>query len=556
MLRSGWLNLNGQWDFGITPLTQTNADAFPGQILVPFPVESTLSGAKHPLVTERQRMWYRRQFSIPKGWQGQRVLLHFGAVDWETKVWVNGRGLGVHQGGYDSFNFDITDALKLDGEQQIVVSVFDPTDSGAQPRGKQMQHPRQPFFSACSGIWQTVWLEPVPVGYIDSLKLVPDIDAGVLKVTVQGCGQTNDVTVEAIALDGDSEAAHVSARIGEGFQIPISNAKLWSPDNPFLYNLKVTLLHDGKKLDSVTSYFGMRKISIAKDESGFPQMMLNNQRLFQLGPLDQGYWPDGIYTAPTDEALRYDIEVMKQFGFNMCRKHVKIEPERWYYWCDKLGLLVWQDMPNGDYPATVEQKEIKRQPEVARQFEQELGQMIGQRGNHPCIVMWILFNQGWGQYDTARITSLCKEQDTSRLIISASGWHDMNTGDVASFHKYPVPMGVQNDGKRACVVGECGALALVMPGNLWGGIGRWNTTYFKDPERLAGGYTNLISDLMVLKNKAGLSAAVITQLTDVEAELDGFVTYDRAIIKMPVQAIRAMNEKIIANDVKHPAISR
>jgi hypothetical protein len=309
--------------------------------------------------------------------------------------------------------------------------------------------------------------------------------------------------------------------------------------------LKVTLLREGQKADEVSSYFGMRKISVAKDENGFPRLMLNNKRLFQLGPLDQGYWPDGLYTAPSDEALRYDIEVMKQLGFNMCRKHVKIEPERWYYWCDKLGLLVWQDMPNGDRPASAQQKEIKRQPESARQFEEELKRMILGRGNHPCIVMWIPFNQGWGQYDTARISALVKQLDPSRLVISASGWHDLGVGDVRALHQYPGPATPVHDGVRPCVLGECGAFALAITNHISGPMGHWNATPMRTADELTERYLSLLSQIQLSAEKKGLSGAVVTQLTDVETEDDGFLTYDRAVIKMPVDKIREANERAI-----------
>lgn len=545
MVRPDWLNLNGLWDFGITSRTQANNGAFSNKILVPFPEESLLSGTKHLLITEKQRLWYRRKFNIPKEWSGQQILLHFEAVDWETKVWVNGQDLGTHQGGYDRFSFEITDALNILGEQEVVVSVFDPTDSGFQPRGKQMLHSHPPFFSAFSGIWQTVWLEPVASTSVESLKLVPDIDAGALTVTVMGRGETNGIAVEAVALDGRKKVSHAKASLGEKFQLPVPNAKLWSPDNPFLYDLKVTLLRNGKKVDAVSGYFGMRKISMVKDENGFPRLMLNNKRLFQLGPLDQGYWPEGINTAPTDEALCHDIEVMKQLGFNMCRKHVKIEPERWYYWCDKLGLLVWQDMPNGDRPATREEKEIQRKPDSARLFETELKQMIVGRGNHPCIVIWIPFNQGWGQYDTARITSFVKELDSSRLVISASGGHDVGGGDVCSLHQYPGPAKPVHDGRRACVLGECGGLGLVVSGHVGGRLTPRNTTFYHTTEKLAGAYGDMISSIQTLKDKDGLAAAVITQLTDVEDELNGFMTYDRAIIKMPTDMVSKLNKKLL-----------
>src|ERR1700733_11038668 len=533
MVRSNWLNLNGLWDFSINRLDHTNVVVFNGQILVPFPVESMLSGVRKAF-TPQDKMWYEQKFKIPANWRGQHVLLHFEAVDWETTVWVNGQQVGIHRGGYDRFSFDITDALNPDGDQTLTVSVTDPTDTGFQPTGKQMLYPHPPFFSASSGIWQAVWLEPVPATHIESLKMVPDIDKGVLQLTTFVDGtDTNGYTVEATVLNGQKEVGHTTGRVDEAFDLPVPDAKLWSPDHPFLYDLKVTLRHNGRALDLVSSYFGMRKISLAKDTNGYPRLMLNNHQLFELGALDQGYWPDGIYTAPSDDALRYDIEVMKELGFNLCRMHVKVEADRWYYWCDKLGLLVWQDMPNGDRPAGPKETEIQRQPASAQEFEEELGRMIVGRGNHPCIVMWIAFNQGWGQYDTVRIADLIKKLDPSRLVIDPTGWYDKGVGDVRSLHAYPGPAEPEHDGRRACVDGECGGLGLAVPGHIWKTLGYDNITYFQTPAALALGYTSLTSKIQNLADKKGLSGAVITELTDVETELAGFMTYDREVIKMP-----------------------
>lgn len=586
MKRGEWLPLNGSWECGVEFWTRTNGN-FTGKINVPFPNGAVASGRPPRVFTELQRLWYRRQFTVPNEWLGKRLLLHFEAVDWEAKVWVNGHEMGTHRGGFDRFSFDVTDALKSNGEQELVVSVWDPTEAGYQPRGKQMQHVQEPFFHGVSGIWQTVWLEPVPERSIESLSLVPDIDSGGLRIRIaqrengkpafeipmnsvgirgsaeQSSGASkhgsqnvpsataafqttsNRIIVEAVAYDGEQEVARTQGIPGQEFFLSIPNAKLWSPDFAFLYGLKVFLYRDGTKEDEVSSYFGMRKISVGKDAKGIPKLLLNNKQLFQFGPLDQGYWPEGVYAAPSDEALRHDIVVMKELGFNMCRKHVKVEPERWYYWCDRLGLVVWQDMPNGDRDASSKGKEIQRTLESSRQFEQELKQMIVQRGDHPCIVMWVPFNQGWGQYDTARITGLVKQWDPSRLIISASGWHDMGCGDVRSLHVYSAKFKAVQDGKRPCVIGECGALGLVVPDHLWGRVGRWNVNYCRNTDDLLKNYQILLSKLSALKEEEGLSAAVITQLTDVETELDGFMTYDRKIIKMPVKTLRAMNQGLI-----------
>ena len=436
MVRPDWLNLNGLWDYAITHRDSAEAGAYGGQILVPFPVESPLSRVNR-MLGEQQKLWYRRKFDVPARWHNRRVLLHFEAVDWEARIWVNGIEQGVHRGGYDRFSFDITDALKPEAEQELVVSVFDPTESGDQPRGKQMLHPRGTFYPASSGIWQTVWLEAVGPASVSSLRLAPDVDSGILNLTVSVRGDAARLAVAAVALRERTEVARVNGKAGEVLRLPIPNAKLWAPGAPFLYDLEVKLLRDGRELDAVSSYFAMRKISVGTSKQGLPCLELNNQPLFQFGALDQGYWPDGLYTAPSDEALRSDVQAAKDMGFNLLRKHVKVEPDRWYYWCDKVGMLVWQDMPSGDQTASAKEKEIQRRAESARQFESELEQMVVGRGNHPCIVMWIAFNQGWGQYETAQVSGLIKGLDPWRPVIDASGWHDLGGGDVRALHEYP-----------------------------------------------------------------------------------------------------------------------
>ena len=420
LVRDEWLNLNGLWDYALRSQDEGIPNEFEGTILVPFPVESALSGVMKR--ADGRRLWYRRSFEVPPTWSGQRVLLHFGAVDWDATIWVNGTEIGRHQGGYDPFSFDITDAVKPTGEQEITVSVFDPTDAGTQPRGKQVRSPNGIWYTPTTGIWQTVWLESVPDVSIADLKMETDVDAGVLRLEVEEAGEkSGDRMLRATVRDEGRVVAEVTGAVGETLELPIPDAKLWSPSSPFLYDLKVTLENDDGVVDAVSSYFGMRKIALGQDENGVTRMMLNNEPLFQYGLLDQGFWPDGLYTAPTDEALRYDLEQTQALGFNLVRKHVKVEPERWYYWADKLGLLVWQDMPSGDAFVGNGAGEITRSPESAAQFELELKRLIDAHRNHPSIVMWVLFNEGWGQYDTARLTEWLKEYDPDRLVDSASG---------------------------------------------------------------------------------------------------------------------------------------
>jgi hypothetical protein len=543
MVRKDWLTLNGLWEYAIQPKDQPRPGNFDGQILVPFPVESALSGVMKP-VGEDNRLWYRRTFEVPKKWKNQRILLHFGAVDWDTTVWVNGRELGGHRGGYDPFTFDITDALKDNGPQEIVLSVWDPTNTGYQPRGKQVKKPGGIWYTAVTGIWQTVWAEPVRDTYIKSLKIVPDIDAEIVHITAVCSQGTLDCNIEAQAKDGWFTKAKGKGKAGEDIVLRIKKPKLWSPDSPFLYELKVTLKNSqGKTVDAVSSYFGMRKISLGKDKNGITRIFLNNKPLFQYGPLDQGWWPDGLYTAPTDAALRYDIEVLKKLGCNMLRKHVKVEPDRLYYWCDKLGLLVWQDMPNGDRHIRGRDKDIVRSDESATQFELELTRVVNAFRNHPSIVMWVPFNEGWGQYDTGRIVNLIKELDSTRLVNNASGWADRGFGDVHDIHKYPGPAAPPVEENRAAVLGEFGGLGLPVKRHTWQDEKNWGYRTYKTREELTDAYLVLLENLRSLIGE-GLCAGVYTQTTDVEIEVNGLMTYDRAMIKMDVKKAAAANKRL------------
>jgi hypothetical protein len=540
MVRKAWQNLNGLWQlsFGKKGEEPPLGKKLDRQILVPFPVESALSG----VMKHADRLWYRHTFSLPKAWAGKHVLLHFGAVDWEATVWINGKKLGTHRGGYDGFSFDITGALKKAGEQELVVGVWDPTDTGTQPRGKQVRKPGGIFYTPTTGIWQTVWVEPVASASIAMLRITPDVDNGQVRVAVGARGQIGDAQIWAKVFDKDKEIARTSARIGDELVLKIPKAKLWSPDRPFLYGLKVGL--GGKPqeaVDEVESYFGMRKISIGKDKQGITRLLLNNKFIFQYGPLDQGFWPDGLYTAPTEEALKYDIEITRKLGFNMTRKHVKVEPARWYYWCDKLGLLVWQDMPSGDASVGPGKGEIKRSPESAKQYELELRRMIDGLRNHPSIIMWVVFNEGWGQFDTRRITNWTKEYDPSRLVNCASGWNDMGVGDVHDIHAYPGPASPRAESKRAVVLGEYGGLGLGIDGHSWSGK-TWGYRGTRDSAELTRKYEKLANLVWKLKDKPGLSAAIYTQITDVETEGNGLLTYDRAVIKVDLERVKAVNQ--------------
>ena len=546
MVREQWQNLNGLWDYAVTPLADPQPAQFSGKIMVPFCIESALSGVKQALTPE-QRLWYRRSFSAPTLTDGKRLLLHFGAVDWQTKVILNGKPVAEHTGGYDAFTCDITGSIKPGAANELVVSVFD-SSCGAQARGKQkldaVAHPKGIRYTPCSGIWQTVWMETVPAVSIESLKIVPDVDSGSVAVTVTTTGGGN---AKLCASDGDKTVATAEGAAGQPIILKIPDAKLWSPEQPFLYDLRVEC-----GADAVKSYFGMRKLSIAKDDKGVTRMAFNGKPVFQAGYLDQGYWPDGVYTAPTDEALRYDIELTKKLGMRVARKHVKVEPDRWYYWCDKLGLLVWQDMPSagpvlGAVGSGAGNKEGKmvdgkaNTPEGAAQFEAELKAMVEGRWNHPSIVMWIVFNEGWGQYDTPRLTNWVKQLDPTRWVNNASGGHDIPAGDVMDGHHYQAPCVPKPTDGRVSVCGEFGGLGLATPGHTW--LGKpWGYRGAANPEQLTASYVGLIKRAYELKESDGLDALIYTEITDVETECNGAVTYDREVIKVDVQKVSDANQ--------------
>jgi len=528
LARKEWVNLNGLWNYAIVPLTSSVPITYTGRILVPFPVESALSGVMSRL-DENSALWYQRRLAIPAPWRGQRVRLHFGAVDWHTRVLVNGHEVGQHRGGYDRFGFDITDQLRWNGDEELVVAVSDPTE-GDQPRGKQSRKPEGIFYMPHSGIWQTAWLEPVPTGGVDRLKLTPDVDAKSLRLRVAVGNLSESLRVEAVALAEGKEAGRIVGSANEDLVLPLAEVRLWTPDNPFLYDLKVTVRENGHPVDSVSSYFGLRKVALRKDALGITRIALNDEFVFQVGTLDQGYWPDGICTAPTDEALRSDIEFLKKSGFNLTRKHVKVEPDRWYYWCDKMGLLVWQDMPSGN----------NARPEGRKEFETELLQMVGDLENHPSIIAWVLFNEGWGQYDTERLTQWLKTLDPSRLVNNASGWTDMHVGDFIDAHSYPGPDSPEPEARRAAVLGEFGGLGLPIDGHSWSSR-CWGYLMLDSRKELEVRYASLLDQVWALHDLRGLSAAIYTQTTDVETECNGLLTYDRAVAKIDPAIMLAAN---------------
>jgi hypothetical protein len=550
MVRDIWLNLNGIWDYSIVAKEESNPLTYEGKILVPFAAESALSGVGK-MVGRDSVMWYRKTVTMPSTFKGKNVLLHFGAVDWLSDVYVNGTRVGTHEGGYDPFWFDITSFLKS-GSNEIILNVWDPSDDGPQPRGKQVKTPQSIWYTPVTGIWQTVWLEAVPKTYITSLKSIPDIDKGTVTIKVGGNGLKKDDVVRVSALDGAQVVAQQEGQEEVALNIP--NAKLWAPENPFLYDLQVSVVRKGKVIDEVRSYFGMRKISVQPDAKGIQRMMLNNKFVFQYGPLDQGWWPDGLYTAPSDAALKFDIQKTKDMGFNMIRKHVKVEPARWYYHCDKLGILVWQDMPSGDIgnrwdsrPGVIGMAADKvRTPDSERIFRREWKAIMDATFNFPSIVVWVPFNEAWGQFKTKDIVEWTRKYDGSRLVNEASGGNFEYVGDILDIHNYPDPCMPSPElfgTKQILVLGEYGGLGLPVEGHTWQGKDNWGYQSFKTPEELLQKYESFIDRFPPLIEK-GLSAVVYTQTTDVEIEVNGLMTYDRQIVKMPEARLREIHQKL------------
>ena len=568
MVRPDWKSLNGLWDYAIAGSEEPQPAFGEDKILVPFCIESSLSGVGKRVGADSV-LWYRTSFKVPSSWKG-RVLLHFEAVDWKSEVSLNGKALGVHTGGYTAFLYDITDCL-VKGRQELVVKVTDGTDNGEQPRGKQVSDPHGIWYTPVSGIWQSVWIEPAGEAFVADYCAVSDIDAGSLLVEVDVDGQADEV--EAVLLEGavgysaegKQGVALTSAAgaPGEPLRLLLDEPELWSPESPYLYGLEIVLRKGGKVIDKVEGYTSFRKSSEVVDSKGYKRLGLNGKPYFQFGPLDQGWWPDGLYTAPTDDALRFDIEKTKDFGFNMIRKHIKVEPARWYTWCDRLGIVVWQDMPSltdnihpakddpnpqwgqwgygegWDYPLTETAKAT---------YYKEWGEIIRQLRKYPCIVVWVPFNEAWSQFDTEKAVEFTYAQDSTRLVNSASGGNSRLCGDILDSHNYPRPiMKFRSEGKQIDVLGEYGGIGCAVENHVWQADNNWGYKGLcADGEEVLAKYEKY-ADMFIPEIESGVSAGVYTQTTDVEVEVNGLMTYDRKVIKMDEERLRAINQKVIAS---------
>ena len=551
LVRNDWKNLNGLWDYTITSKGENKPENYDGEILVPFPIESSLSGVRKR-ISKEQELWYHKNFQIPKKWKSKEIIIHFGAVDWESELWINDINVGLHKGGYDPFSFNITPYLRKGKNQKLELRVWDPTDDGFQPRGKQIKNPKGIWYTPVSGIWQTVWLEPVNYKHITNIHTTTDIDDSSVLIKLFSSYDFKDDLIEFV-LKEDEKVLHKTIKKADlETKISFENPKLWSPELPFLYDLEIKLISKGKIIDHIETYFGMRKISIKKDVNGTRRMMLNNKEYFQFGTLDQGWWPDGLYTATSDEALKFDIFKTKEFGFNMIRKHVKVEPARWYFHADKIGMLVWQDMPNGE---KIERPKWQRNNffngqefipsfESEMNFKNEWNEIIDFLYSNPSIVCWVPFNEAWGQFKTEEISQLTKNIDPSRLVNAASGGNYYNVGDITDIHNYPEPKMLFYNPNQSNVLGEYGGIGLAIENHLWQSDKNWGYVKYKSSEKATDEYVNFANQLleMVLK---GFSGAIYTQTTDVEGEVNGLITYDRKIIKLDMERVKEINKKVI-----------
>jgi len=556
LVRNDWQNLNGRFDYTFTSLTDSFPTAYSGEIIVPFAPESYLSGVgKAP--GDDEYLWYRKKFTLDRCFEEKKTILHFGAVDYKCKVFINRGLVGEHTGGYVPFSFDITEYI-TDGENELIVQVYDPTDSSWQDRGKQVKESKGFWYTSTSGIWQTVWLEPVNDTYIKNIKLTPDVDSSEIKIETFFDGEA---TIKAIIKNEDSII--FAGEISNNESIKIKNPKLWCPEEPFLYDVAIALCsEDGRILDAVSSYFGMRKFSVGYDDKGIPRLFLNNKPYFQNGLLDQGYWSDGGLTAPCDEAMIFDIKAMKELGFNMLRKHIKVEPHRWYYHCDRIGMIVWQDMVSGAnnidmllvgvlpnvYVRKIKDNNYKwfgvENEECREEHEKNIYATIDNLYNFPSIGCWVPFNEAWGQFDAKRIAEQMKEYDPTRFVDHASGWHDQGGPDFKSVHQYILPVVTPKADGRPFVLSEFGGYSRIIENHVWNRKKSFGYVMFKTKDKLTAAYKRLFEHQIIPKIKKGLSATVYTQVSDVEFEVNGIFTYDRELLKLDADTVIDINKRM------------
>ncbi len=557
LVRESWQSLNGAWDLAIVERFAAVPEEFDREVRVPFPLESALSGVGEPLRPD-QRAYYRRDITVPTDWAGQRVLLHCAAVDWECEVLLDGQPIGrPHQGGYTPFTVDLTGHINFGDDHELVLSVWDPTDAGNQPVGKQTLNPHGIWYTGASGVWGSVWLEAVPEQGIEEARVrasfdpeQPDRGMIGLELEPAGAAWTDQHFVRVRITEGDRRVAElVQADPRQPIRITIARPKAWSPEDPQLYGIELSL-HVGentaaaRQLDSVRSYTAFRHVAVHPDPAGVPRIHLNGEPRFLLGLLDQGFWPDGIYTAPSDAALRFDIGAAKELGFDTLRKHVKVEPERWYHHCDQLGILVLQDIVGGGARIRPDQADLENvDAHYARRFEQEMRATMQALDHYPSIVGWVVFNEGWGQHETARYAKLANDLDPTRIIDAVSGWADRGVGDLYDMHNYPGPGSPPVEKQRAAFLGEFGGFGLVEQGHLWNPDRRnWGYRNLQTRDELTDRYVDCLNGLFPLWAK-GLSGAIYTQLTDVEIEVNGLYTYDRAVLKPDAARLKALHAR-------------
>ena len=560
MVRPDWKSLNGLWDYAITPKTATCPEVFDGKILVPFAVESSLSGVGRTF-TPDDALWYKTVFTVPSTWKDKRLSLNFEAVDWKADVYLNDIQIGTHTGGYTHFSFDVTPYLKK-GSNTLILRVTDATDNDFQPRGKQVRKPSGIWYTAVSGIWQSVWIEPVAPAHVTDFNVVSNIKENSIDVTVDAAGTREGDIIQVTLREGgvgySTETGQAGKVVAKGMTVPggkatltLADPKLWSPDSPYLYGMDIEVIRAGKTVDKVKAYTAMREIAVYRKNSNTKLMGINGEAIFQLGPLDQGWWPDGLYTAPTDEALKFDIQKTKDFGFNMIRKHIKVEPDRWFYYCDQIGIVVWQDMPSfggskkwgmyyygegEDFPATAEAK---------ANYYKEWGEIMNQVKKFQCVVVWVPFNEAWSQFDTKEVVAFTKRNDPTRLVNQSSGgnWEE-GVGDILDNHHYPYPAFRMWDKNMINVLGEYGGIGFPVQGHLWQDDKNWGYVQYKSGDEVLAEYADFAEQLKQII-KQGCCAAVYTQTTDVEIEVNGLMTYDRKVIKMDEKKLREVNLGII-----------